>query len=311
VGHVSSGYSDEDGPPAVGKAVARLAEHQHGVVSTDQLRSLGLDASAVYRLSAAGWLHSLHRGVYAVGHVKLTVGGRYMAAVLACGSDAALSHRSAADLWNLRRSRGQIEVTVPRGRAGASGLRVHRCRSSSPADFTSIEGIRVTSVARTLLDVAAVLRPKDLEFAIDRAERSELFDLAAIDDVLTRARGRKGAKALRRAVASYRPTRTRSELERRFEDLIRSSNLPLPQFNVLLEGHQYTHEVDAHWPAHKLVVELDGFEFHRTRRDREKDASKDADLELAGLRVMRLTWDQVTLEARSTTRRLQALVSKS
>jgi very-short-patch-repair endonuclease len=130
---------------------------------------------------------------------------------------------------------------------------------------------------RTLLDLAGVLGDVDLARAVDRAERLDLFDLAAVDEALARARGRRGAAALRRAVVAWRPRRTRSELEDRYLELLKEAGLPMPRFNVLLEGELATHEVDAFWPSRRLVVQLDGFAYHRTRRDRERDAATDAD----------------------------------
>jgi very-short-patch-repair endonuclease len=256
----------------------------------------------------SGWLHLLHRGVYAVGH-PVSIRGRFAAAVLACGDGAALSHLPASDVWAIRRWSGKIVVTVPRGRVGPAGVEIHRSRMLEPEDLARRDGIRVTSVARTLLDLAGVLGPLDLARAIDRAERAELFDLAAVDGVLARARGRRGAAALRRAVAAWRPRQTRSELEDRYFELLQEAGLPLPRFNVLLEGELATHEVDSFWPAHGLVVQLDGFAYHRTRVDRERDAGTDADLELAGYRVVRLTWDDVTVHRQRTTRRHWLLLS--
>ncbi len=168
------------------------------------------------------------------------------------------------------------------------------------------DGIPTTSVARTLLDLGAVVGASDLEVAIDRAERLRIFDLTAIVDVLNRAKGRRGAQALRRAIAAYEPSSQKSELERRFRELLGTApDIERPFFNALVEGEQGTHEVDAYWPTQRLAVQLDGFEFHRTRRDRELDAASDGDLELAGLRVMRLTWDDVTVNGERTLRRVR------
>jgi hypothetical protein len=175
-----------------------------------------------------------------------------------------------------------------------------------PQDFTVIDGIPVTSVARTLLDLAGVLRPPDLEVAVDRAERLGLFDLNAVVDVLERANGRKGARALGKVLAAYELSTQKSELERRFKRLIEpATGIGRPAFNAAVEGETATHEVDAFWEHHRLAVQLDGFEFHRTRRDRERDAASDADLELAGHRVMRLTWDDVHANRDRTLRRLR------
>jgi hypothetical protein len=176
----------------------------------------------------------------------------------------------------------------------------------APQDFTIHDAIPVTSVARTLLDLSAVVRPQELAKAIDRAERLRLFDLTSVNDVLERANGRRGARALVRAIATYEPSTQKSELERRFKGLIETAaDIPTPTFNAAVEGEKATHEVDAFWPQQRLAVQLDGFEFHRTRRDRERDADSDADLELAGNRVMRLTWDDVTVKGERTLRRLR------
>jgi very-short-patch-repair endonuclease len=289
--------------------LASIAGRQHGVVSAAQLRALGVDKFWVQRQVTAGWLHPLQLGVYAVGHASVSLRGCYMAAVLACGADAALSHRSAGHLWGLRRASGPIAVTVPRGRAGMGGLEIHRSRRQAPEEFDRVDGIRVTSVARTLLDLATVLRPPELARAIDRAERLELFDLAAIERLLIRARGRSGAAALRQAINGWRPRHTRSELEDRFSELLQATSLPSPILNVLVQGDQHIHEVDAFWSADRLAVQLDGFAYHRTRRDRERDAATDADLELVGYRVVRLTWNEVATHRVRTTRRLGLLIS--
>ena len=168
------------------------------------------------------------------------------------------------------------------------------------------DGIPVTTPARTLLDLSAVIKPHELAVAIDRAERLGLFDLKATTELLDRARGRRGASLLRQMIAAYEPSTQKSELERRFKALIETTtDIPSPTFNAAVSGETATHEVDAFWPKQRLAVQLDGFEFHRTRRDRERDAASDADLELAGERVMRLTWDDVTLHGERTLRRIR------
>jgi predicted transcriptional regulator of viral defense system len=289
-----------------GRAIAELAGRQHGVISVPQLRALGLDGSAVDRRVRTGLLHRVYRGVYSVGVARVSVRGRYLGAVMACGAGTRLSYRAAADLWDLRPNATFVEVTVPQKRHGPPGVQVHRTRMLDPQDFAVKEGIPVTSVARTLLDLSAVVRPEELTAAIDRAERLRIFDLRAVTEVLDRANGRRGAGALRRAIAAYEPSTQKSKLERRFKQLLRSApDIPSPFFNAAVEGEQATHEVDAFWPTNRLAIQLDGFEFHRTRRDRERDATSDADLELAGQRVMRLTWDDVTVHDERTLRRLR------
>jgi hypothetical protein len=280
------------------------------VVSAAQLRSLGFDRYAVRRRAAAGYLHRIHHGVFAVGHRAITLQGRYMAAVLAGGPRAALSHRSAADLWELRTGSRRVTITVPHARAALPAqLRVHRSRILALDHVTELHGIPVTTVARTLLDLAGVASGRELARAIDTAERRDLFDLAAVDDVLALARGRSGAVALRDAIATWRPRNTRTELEDLFLDLVAQVGLPEPMHNVLLHGDRAQHEVDAFWPATGLVVELDSFAFHRTRSDHARDAATAADLELAGYRVLRLSWDEVTTHAERTVRRLRALIA--
>jgi hypothetical protein len=236
--------------------------------------------------------------------------GRYLAAVLGTRSAKGLSHRAAGDVWGLRpNSAGHLEVTAPRHCKGPQGVRVHRTRMLAPQDFTVHEGIPVTSVARTLLDLSAVVKAPDLATAIDRAERSGIFDLTAVMEVLDRANGRRGAGALRRAIAAYEPSTQKSELERRFKALLKTApDIPTPRFNAAVEGEQSTHEVDAFWAQQQLAIQLDGFEFHRTRRDRERDAASDADLELAGRRVMRLTWDDVAVHGERTLRRVRLAI---
>jgi hypothetical protein len=175
-----------------------------------------------------------------------------------------------------------------------------------PQDFTVHEAIPVTTPARTLLDLSAVVRPQELKAAVDRAERLGLFDLRAATECLNRANGRRGARDLRKAIAAYEPSAQKSELERRFKSLLETTtDIPTPAFNAAVSGEHATHEVDAFWPERRLAVQLDGFEFHRTRRDRERDADSDADLELAGQRVMRLTWDDVAVHGERTLRRLR------
>jgi hypothetical protein len=248
----------------------------------------------------------MYLGVYAVGVPRVSFRGRYLAAVMACGPDAWLSHRSAADLWGLRPNASRLEVTVPEKREGPPGVQVHRTRMLAPQDFTVHDGIPVTSVARTLLDLSAVVKAPDLATAIDRAERGRIFDLTAVVDCLDRAKGRRGAQALRRAIAAYERSTQKSLLERRFKALLKTApDIPTPAFNAAVEGEQATHEVDAFWADQSLAIQLDGFEFHRTRRDRERDAASDADLELAGHRVMRFTWDDVGVHGERTLRRLR------
>jgi Protein of unknown function (DUF559) len=294
-------------PPPRGERIARIAGRQHGVIARTQLFRLGLDRKAIASRVAGGVLHPLHGGhVYAVSRNPLSVRGKYLAGVMAHGSGTKLSHRAAGDLWGIRPADCPSEVTVREVSRQIPGIRVHRTRMLDPRDFTVLDGIPVTTVARTILDLAAILRPQDLETVIDRAERQGLFDLNAVVDVLQRANGKKGTQTLKHVLAAYEQSTQNSKLEEVFKHLLKpAADIPSPSFNALTEGETATHEVDALWPNHSLAIQLDGFEFHRTRRDREKDASSDADLELAGYRVMRLTWDDVTVHEERTLRRLR------
>ncbi|MGH2800410.1 MAG: type IV toxin-antitoxin system AbiEi family antitoxin domain-containing protein [Solirubrobacterales bacterium] len=276
--------------------MAELAERQHGVVSLAQLRVLGLAAGAVRERVAAGRLHRLHRGVYAVGHASLSLRGRWMAAVLAFGPAAVLSHWDAAALWELVGPRGtRFHVTIDT-RAGIprrDGLTPHRSRLHDE-DRELVDGIPVTSVPRTLLDLAEVLDPHGLQRAYEEAARIRALDVRAIEGLLARSNGRRGVGALR-ALLDYDPgpaVDTRSELERLFCDLIRGAGLPMPSVNVLVEGFL----VDAYWPVARLVVELDGYEYHRGREEFERDHAKLGRLRLAGYEVLPLTYLQVTEE---------------
>jgi very-short-patch-repair endonuclease len=215
-----------------------------------------------------------------------------MAAVLACRPGSLLSHRSAAVLRGLlRTSSPLIDVSVI-GHQLKPGVRVHRMRQFHDHDRDSVDGIPVTSVARTLLDLAEVV-PDRLERAVEEAERLALFDLGELEALMDRSRGRRGLRVLKAALRTYRDRPfTRSELERMLSEICRAADLPIPAFNVWIAGH----EVDAVWHDHRVVVELDGYEFHRTRAAFERDRRRDADLLLAGYRTVRFTprrlWDE-------------------
>jgi predicted transcriptional regulator of viral defense system/very-short-patch-repair endonuclease len=287
--------------------VAELAGRQWGVVSLAQVRALGLSDDAVRRRERARRLHRVHRGVYAVGHTVLGREGRRLAAVLACGEGAVLSHRSAAAHWGLLQSDAtRIDVTAPRTRAGDANIRLHHSRSLIARDTTTHQGIPITSVARTLLDLAATVRPDRLERALAQAEHLELYDHRAIEDVLARANGHRGTGALTEATARE-PQLTASEWEVRLLKLVRTAALPEPLVNLPLDAPDYGEcRPDFHWPAHNLIVETDGWNSHRTRAAFERDRAKDAALTAAGYRVVRFTWRTPDATIR---KRLNALLS--
>jgi predicted transcriptional regulator of viral defense system/very-short-patch-repair endonuclease len=291
--------------------IALIAERQYGVVSIRRVRTLGLSESQIRRRVGDKRLRRLHRGVYAVGHSQLTAHGRWMAAVIALGPGAVLSHRDAAALWGLRaHQRSAIDVTVVgRARRKRRALTVHVTRTLHPEDRSARNRIPVTSVARTLLDLAEVVGGQTLRRAYEQAERVELLDVRAIEALLGRSNGRRGAGALQ-ALLGYDATaaaETKSELERRFLDLIAEAGLPMPQVNVLVDGFL----VDCYWPQADLVIELDSYEFHRGRAAFERDREKVARLKLAGREVIPLTHRQVASRRRWVLSAVEQLLRRS
>ena len=276
--------------------MAALATRQHGVVATRQLAALGLSQRAVSHRAAAGRLHRVHRGVYAVGHPILTVNGRRMAAILAAGPGAVLSHASAAALWRSgRRARlGSTSASeAPPGAASDPGLRIHRTPTLQADEITKHQGLRVTTPARTLLDLAAILTPRALERALDEAEVKQLYDRTSLDALARAHAGERGARALTQALdEDGEPTLTDSELEELMLALCADHDLPRPEPRAWVAGLR----VDFLFAASRLVVETDGYRYHRTRRAFERDRERDAILARAGYRVLRFSHRQLTRE---------------
>jgi predicted transcriptional regulator of viral defense system len=287
------------------RAIGALAAEQYGVVSRRQLLAAGLTHAIVRRRVTNGRLIQIHRGVYAVGHDRLTLDGHWLAAVLAAGPGAVLSHREAAALHELRPSnRTTVDVTVAAQRRVA-GVRVHRVRALSEDDVTVVDGIPVTSVARTLVDLAAVVPTLALRKALEEAERSHRLDVRGIEWILQRTRGRNGPghAAIRRALADLARTGTtvtRSVLEDRFLALLDAHSLPRPSANAWTEAM----EVDAAWPAARLVVELDGWEGHSTRHAFQRDRTRSNDLQTEGWTILRFTHADVVHRADETAARV-------
>ncbi len=270
------------------RVLVRLADRQHGVVSRQQVLAAGLTAKQVEQRLRTGLLGRLHRGVYAVGHRQLRREGEWLAAVLAAGPGAALSHRSAAALHGLLPERGRrVEVVSTARRVRTNWVEAHAARSLGPDDVTRCGAIPVTTVTRTLVDLAGVVAPADLERAVNEADVLRLLDPAAVAAALERVRGRRGDghAALTAALARHHgPVVLRSALERRFRALLAAHAMPAAEHNVRVAGW----EVDALWRAERLAVELDGARFHDTAAARARDAAKDAALEEAGWRLLRL-----------------------
>jgi very-short-patch-repair endonuclease len=243
---------------------------------------MGLTSEDIDRRLRSGRLHRIHWGVYAVGHRVLTREGRWMAAVLACGKGAVLSHATAAAAWDLRRNDGLIHVTVRGGRKAPRGVRLHRSPTLAPHHITTIKGIPVTRPDRTITDLARTLTPDDLEPIVDLADQRGLVDFDAL-----RAAKPASLKAVLRA---YDPAPTRSELERRFLKLCDAHGLARPETNTRIEGF----EVDFVWRDRRLIVEVDGYKYHRAPSRFERDRERDVTLGTRGWTTRRFTWRQVT-----------------
>jgi very-short-patch-repair endonuclease len=299
--------SDATDPTPLDVQIGLLATQQHGVVALYQLTRIGLTASGARERVRTGRLHPIHRGVYAVGHRVLTLEGHWMAAVLACGEGAVLSHSSAAQLWALLRRGGgaRIHVTSPT-RAGRkrAKIAVHRGDTLAPQDVTAIERIPCTSLPRTLLDLAETAPQEVLERAIEQAVKREIFDLMAIRELLARSNGRRGARPLQRAIAAYEEAPTRSELERIFLALVKRAGLPRPEVNVPVDAYV----VDFLWRHAHLIVETDGDD-HFTKRNTTRDHKRDRRLRQLGWHVERFTWVEVVHEPDEVVGTLRRLLS--
>jgi predicted transcriptional regulator of viral defense system len=281
-------------------ALVALAAAQHGVISLSQLLELGLSARAVQSRAATGRLHRIHHGVYSlVPRELLKREGLYMAAVLACGDGAVLSHRSAARLHELRNyGYTRIEVTVPKRSARThAGVAVHRSTTLTDADLTVVENIPVTTVARTLFDLGEVVTQRQLERALDQAEIAETLDLHAINDQLARNPTRKGAKKVRRVLAEHYigQTPTWSENEELLLSITRPLGIPDPDTNqfIVLDDGGPAIRVDFVWRKQRIIVEADSRKWHLSRQRFESDRERDQRLTAAGWTVIRTTWRQM------------------
>jgi hypothetical protein len=273
-----------------------------------QLLELGFSRDAVRARVRAGRLLRLHRGVYAVGHLALTSRSRELAAVLACGPQALLSHRSAGRLWGiLHSSTARIEITAPRSRGPREGILVHRSRAIGEEDRARIDAIPVTSLARTVVDLAEVLSESRLGDAVNEAEVQHLFDLCAIEAALERLPGRAGHRRLRRVLAAYQPERiiSRREAQRMLSELCLRHGLPPALTDAGVAGH----EADMFWPEAWLAVEFDGFAVHGTRRAFHRDRRKDRRLAALGVHVVRVTWQDLRSDGRELAAELAQILA--
>lgn len=286
------------------RAIGRLAARQYGVVARWQLLKMGFEPGVIDRMIAVGYLHPIHRGVYAVGHTSLSRGGRVMAAVLSYGRKALASHVAGAWCWGMLRGPGsRIDVTVPgRGAHPRDGIRLHRPRNLVPDDITRVDGIPCTSVARVLLDLAAT-HPHLLRRAFEESERKRVLDLERVRTLLERARGHKGAHRLNAVLEEVNapPYETRSENEDAFLELLREEKIRPPDaMNVMIGDF----EVDAVWWDEKVVVEVDHYSTHGHRTAFERDRIRDAELAIAKFTPIRIT-DAAIAERKGAASRLR------
>jgi very-short-patch-repair endonuclease len=284
-----------------------LVRDQHGVVSRRQLLDLGLSRRAIEHRLARGRLHLVANGVYAVGRPGVTRHGQWMAAVLSCGPGAMLSHGSAAALWGIGREHRGIEISVrvasPRRR---SGLRVYRRPTLADRDVTSRDGIPITGLVQTLVDLAATLPSRAVERLINEADRLDLIEPPALRRELESHRCEPGVRPLRLLLDKRTFRLTDSELEQRFLRLVEKADLPFPLTGQYVNGFK----VDFFWPDLGLVVETDGLRYHRTPAQQARDHTRDQAHLAAGLTPLRFTHAQVRYESGYVRATLLAVVPR-
>lgn len=297
----------------IARRISVLAERQHGVVARRQLLDLGLGRRAISGRVERGQLHLVHRGVYAVGHRRITLKGRWMAAVLACGEGAVLSHRSAGQLWGiLPKTSAWPEVTRPKGSRPRPGISAHRGRIPED-EIRVIDGIPVTCLSRTMLDLATRSSRGQIERMMNEAQVQGLTDAMPISSLLTRYPRRSGSAVLRRVLREQANARgiTRKELERRFKEILDATDLPRPQRNAHIAARGRFFEVDCLWRSQRLIVELDGRAVHGTDMAFERDREKDRLLIAEGWRVTRITWRHLDREAETVVADLRSALRVS
>jgi very-short-patch-repair endonuclease len=296
---------------ALDRKMADLARRQYGVVGRSQLLRMGLTAREIDHRLKLGRLHLLYQEVYSVGHRVIPREGRWLAAVFATGPGAVLSHWSAAALWMIRpNSRSLIDVTTAHKSRTWDGIKRHH--KALPADEVTVEeGIPVTSVPRTIFDLAATEDVDTVAAMLRESEHRNLWDRLSLPHLVERYPGRRGVKRVRLALArvTEEPSgRKRSRLEERFAPFIRRYRLPMPRFNdwILLGAKRY--QVDCHWPGTNQIVELDGWEAHSTRSAFQDDRERDRRLLVAGYSITHITWNQLRDEPEAIASDLRLLL---
>jgi predicted transcriptional regulator of viral defense system len=295
------------------REIARICQSQNGLVTLEQLEAHGLTVQAVHERLLSGRLHRIHQGVYSLTPRVMTQRGVFMAAVLACGPDAVLSHRSAAYLWGMVDSWEEpIDVTAPnrRGRS-PDGVAAHRDSSLQPIDKTTHFDVPCTTVARTVLDYAGVESERKVRRVIAQGEVLGILDKSKLRALLKRSRRRRGVARLRLILDTIHPQteRTRSELERLFLEMCARREVPEPGVNIWLRGADgERYQADFLWRDQWLIVEADSRRFHDTDSAFVADRKRRQQLELAGWRVSQCTWEEVEREPRRLAETVRALI---
>jgi predicted transcriptional regulator of viral defense system len=295
--------------------IAGIAHGQHGLVTLGQLEEMGMDPRTATGRVRAGRLHRIHRGVFAVGHPHLSPDAVFLAAVLACGPGAVLSHGSAATLWGFWSQRGdEVHVIAPnrRGRSPRP-IAAHRDGLLPASDRTSLRGIPCTTVVRTLLDQAADLPPRELRRSLGEAEVMRLVDHRQLRNQIRRGKGRRGVARLRLLVDEVHPQtkRSRSELERMFLHVCLQAGLPQPEVNVPLQVGKRRFKPDFLWRRQRLILEADSRRFHDTDVAFVDDRRREQRLQLAGWRVSHCTWEQVEFEPHALAVTVRGLLAQA
>jgi Transcriptional regulator, AbiEi antitoxin/Protein of unknown function (DUF559) len=292
---------------AIDKLIAAMAAKQWGYVTRRQLLAIGLGPGAIEYRVRTGGLIPVHTGVYAVGHVPIGPIPGAFAAVLACGKNAALSHGSAATLWGFNKYWDMpLEVTVGSSHRRRNGITIHRSRTLTWRDMTKQLGVPVTTPARTVLDITPRLTDRRLTRVINDGRRAGHVHLAALGDVLDRNPNHPGTKRLRLLVAHAPRNPTRSPLEDDFLAFARRFGLPEPVTNSSLFGY----EIDVLYPAEKVIVELDGYEFHRDRATFRRDLKRDAIMLAKDYLTVRITDDRMEHDAEREADRLLTILEQ-
>lgn len=289
------------------RRVEELARRQHAVVRRGQLLAVGMGRRAIAGRLQRGQLHEVHRGVYVVGVRRISSKGRWMAAVLACGEGAVLSHRSAARLWRLLPSAAEtVDVTSARRQARRQGIACHRLPLHDD-EWVVEDEIPVTSRFRTIFDLAARVSMRELERAFHEAEARQMTDRVSLPMLLERYPGRRGSRNLRALLGSKAPVMiTRNDFEEAFLALVDAHGLPRPRMNAALAIRGRFIEIDAFWEAQRFAVELDSRSIHGTTKLFESDRHRDRILVAEGFRTMRITWQQLQEEPHEIANDLKA-----